>query len=222
MEDRNEWLRSIQMELYVEMEERQRNAFWKLTIAFGIALFLMTREEMHLLGAEVNRDLVFSVAPFFVFVMAGRFYFLSAYVFEAFVQVFITSLGKLEHLTAENAWKIYRSLTIRDISFGLNPFFESLEQPDTSSKTTWRVARRIGSLCTPIFSIGVPFLGHALFTLWFALHGSNLKLPSELVRFGLVMYISFLAAGSFMVAHLFVDTSSKRRELRELLASPTE
>ena len=153
--------------------------------------------------------------------MAGRFYFLCAYVFESFVQVFKTSLESLEHPTVLSGWILYRSLMIRDISFGLNPFFENLEAPDESRRMTWRVARRIGSLCTPIFSIGVPFLGHALFTLWFALHGSSMKLPSELVRAGLVIYVLFLAAGSFMVTYLFIDTSKPRKELRDLLVFPT-
>ena len=79
MASREEFIQKALWDAYLKLDRRQRAAFENMVAQFGIASVLISLKPDK--AVPFSRELVFGSATFFVFVTAGRFYFLSAYLF---------------------------------------------------------------------------------------------------------------------------------------------
>lgn len=79
-----DWLQKRDWEVYLALEERQRNALWAFFGLLGltlVAVVVLNRGadgDVNVLGAAIPATTFLATAPFFVFFMGGRFYFISA------------------------------------------------------------------------------------------------------------------------------------------------
>lgn len=163
-------------------------------------------------------------APFFVFVIAGRFYFLSAYLFETYARL-LKTLSKPSKVPEEFGYRdLYRSLQLQDLAFGLNPFFPKVprisavqNQGMRNLVDIWSIGKRLGAPVTLLLSIVLPFGVHIAFTAWFWITIAK-TLPCWIGTLIKVMYVVFLVAGAFMVASLRRSTGPSRDSVRALLS----
>jgi hypothetical protein len=213
-----DWLQKRDWDVYVTLETKQMHSFWAFIGLLGLVITALLYGDVTLFGDTLPRRTVLAAAPFFVFVMGGRFYFLSAYLFIAYSRV-------VQSVSAANKevpfGEICNRLAVPDFASGLNLYSITSPLADGTTERKWHCLARLGYLITRAIAL-TPFVVHIGFTFWFYQYSVDPEVVPNSVRIPiLILYIAFFIGAVIMCEYLRRVTAKDRDAIRAGLSSKT-
>ena len=212
-----DWLQDRYWDVYVALEAKQMHSFWAFVGLLGLVVTaLHYGGKVPILGGTLPGRIVLLVAPFSVFVMGGRFYFLSAYLFIAYSRVVQSVAAANKKIQFS---EICQGLAIPDIATGLNLYSIAPPLADEATERVWNFLAHLGYLMTKAIAL-TPFVVHIGFTIWFYQNADTAGVKSPFVRcLVLALYITFFIGAVVMCEYLRRITVKDRAAIRARLSS---